>query len=284
MKGIILSSSYGRYKVLGEDGATFELTPRGIFRKDKKTLVVGDKVIFSLDTKTIDEVLTRDNFSKRPLIANIDYLAIVSSVKKPDFSFELIFKFLTYANSIGVKPIIIITKSDYLDENMADSIKKELDLLKIKYFFTNKYDPNSIEELKTFLKDNTTCFMGQSGVGKSSLLNLIDENFNRNIGEYSEALGRGKHETKETILLPYENGFIADSPGFSSLILDLSEDELANKFIGFDAYSCRFNDCHHINAIDCGVIDAYKEGKISSRAYECYLKLMDEALQLKRGR
>ncbi len=283
MKGLIISNSYGKYKVIS-DNQIFELTPRGIFRKSKETLIVGDIVEFSLDSMTIDKIYPRINYSKRPLIANIDYLAIVSSVARPDFSFELIFKFITYANTVGIKAIVVISKSDLLDNDLKEKIIKELNLLDIKYFFTNKYDVSSIEELKEFLKDKKTCFMGQSGVGKSSLLNLLDSSYARNIGEYSEALGRGKHETKEVVLLPFFDGFVGDSPGFSSLILDLEPQELAKKYLNFASYECRFNDCLHTNNVDCGVLSGRDEGKISDEEYSCYLKLLKEALELKRGK
>ena len=120
--------------------------------------------------------------------------------------------------------------------------------------------------------------MGQSGVGKSSLLNAIDPNFTREIGEYSEALGRGKHKTKEVVLLPYLNGYIADTPGFSSLELNLSKLEIAHYFPGFkDLYlSCFYSNCLHLNEKECKVTEAVKEGNIPSIAYESYIKLLSE--------
>ena len=137
-----------------------------------------------------------------------------------------------------------------------------------------------LEEVKKLFVNKISVLVGQSGVGKSSLLNAIDEDYQRSIGEYSKALGRGKHETKETVLLPYEGGYIADTPGFSSLDLELYKEDLAIYFPCFDKLytDCYFSNCLHISEKKCLVKEKIESGEIPQIAYECYLKLSNEAI------
>ena len=143
---------------------------------------------------------------------------------------------------------------------------------------TSSKKQEGIEEVKNLFNEKISVLVGQSGVGKSSLLNAIDPNYTREIGEYSEALGRGKHQTKEVVLLPYMNGYIADTPGFSSLDLNLTKLEIAHYFPGFrELYlNCFYSNCLHQNEKECRVKDAVKEGIIPSIAYESYIKLLSE--------
>ena len=147
------------------------------------------------------------------------------------------------------------------------------------YFISNK-TREGIEEVKALFKDEVSCIMGQTGVGKSSLINAIDPNYEREIGEYSMALGRGKHQTKEVILLPYQGGYIADTPGFSSLELDLYKEDLAAFYPGFNTVynKCYFANCLHLSENRCVVKEKVNAGEISSLAYDCYKKLSEEAI------
>ena len=152
--------------------------------------------------------------------------------------------------------------------------------MNIELFIISNKTKEGLEDIKHLFRDEITCLIGQTGVGKSSLINSIDPEFNRNIGEYSLALGRGKHETKEVVLLPYEGGYIADTPGFSSLDLELFKEDLAAFFPGFTSLytECYFSNCLHISEKKCKVKEAIESGDIPQIAYECYLKLSSEAI------
>ena len=152
--------------------------------------------------------------------------------------------------------------------------------MNIDVYCINNKTREGVEEIQSLFDGHVTCFIGQTGVGKSSLANAIDPNYERNVGEYSKALGRGKHQTKEVILLPYANGLIADTPGFSSLELDLYKEDLAIYFPGFhERYTnCYFSNCLHLSESKCEIKKAMEEGKISPIAYECYKKLSEEAI------
>lgn len=277
MEGIIVAIKYGIYTV-EVDGTFYQTSPRGIFRKDKIKPVVGDKVLLEEEHFLITDVLTRKSYLKRPCIANIDQMLLVFSLNEPAFSFFLACKYLTFANYSGVKAKIILTKSDIGDKKDEQNIINTFAKIGIETYVVSNKTLEGIETIRDILKGKISCFVGQSGVGKSSLLNSIDENFTRDIGEYSTALGRGKHQTKEVILFPYESGYIADTPGFSSLELDIKPEDLAKFFPGFDkyAYNCYFSNCMHISESKCEVKKAVENNEIPTIIYETYLKLLEE--------
>ena len=230
---------------------------------------------------TIEVVYPRSSALKRPLIANISQMILVFSLKEPDFSYLLAFKYLTYANMNNIRAKIIITKIDKEhDQKQIDEIKEVFNSVNIETYFISNKTREGIEEVKALFKDEVSCIMGQTGVGKSSLINAIDPNYEREIGEYSMALGRGKHQTKEVILLPYQGGYIADTPGFSSLELDLYKEDLAAFYPGFNTLynKCYFANCLHLSENRCVVKEKVNAGEISSLAYDCYKKLSEEAI------
>ena len=278
MKGIVKEKTYGKYKVLSLDNnLDYLLTIRGTLKREKN-IFAGDYVLFDERNLTIEDVLDRNNFLIRPAIANLDYLIIVSSITQPLFSYDLIFKYLTYANSRAIKPVIVISKIDLVDKGVLDEIIEVFKTYDIQTYFISSKTKEGIEEIKNLLKGKISAFMGQSGVGKSSLLNCLDASFKREEGEYSYALGRGKHQTKETILFPFNEGFVADTPGFSSLELNLKKDEIAKFFPSFDRFypDCEFFDCLHIRERNCKVKDALNNNVIHKIGYESYLKLIQD--------
>ena len=280
MEGRIIGLNCGFYSVLA-DGILFKVMARGAFRNKSIKPVVGDKVELDETYFIINSVYPRNTYLKRPVIANLSQMLIVSSLVEPEFSYLLAFKYLTYANLHGIKAKIVLTKSDkYEDKDKIKEIKDVFSKLDIEVFVISNKTKEGLEEIRNLFKNEITCLIGQTGVGKSSLINSIDPEFNRNVGEYSEALGRGKHETKEVILLPYEGGFIADTPGFSSLDLELYKEEIAQYFPGFSTRftECYFSNCLHISEKKCKVKEALEAGEIPSIAYEAYLKLSNEAI------
>lgn len=286
MEGIVVGLRCGVYSVLSE-GVIFRLPARGLFRNKGVKPVVGDKVLINDDYSMIIDVFERTSFLKRPTIANLDQILLVFSLKEPEFSYHLAFKYLTYANMNNIKAKIILTKLDKTkDLEEIKNIKNVFNKLGYEVFVVSNKTKEGLEEVRHIFKNKISCLVGQSGVGKSSLLNAIDPEYDRSIGEYSKALGRGKHETKETILLPYEGGFIADTPGFSSLDLELFKEDLAQFFPSFDKYylDCYFSNCLHISEPKCLVKQALENGDIPQIAYDAYLKLSSEAIyKSKRG-
>ena len=280
MKGLIVALSCGVYSV-SHDGVIYNLTARGVFRNQGIKPVVGDQVEFDEENLVIETVYPRDSFLKRPPIANISQMILVFSLKEPEFSYLLAFKYLTYANMNNIKAKLVLTKIDKdIDQDLIKQIKEVFSSVEVETYFVSNKTKEGLEEVKGLFTNEVSCVMGQTGVGKSSLINAIDPNYEREIGEYSFVLGRGKHRTKEVVLLPYQGGYIADTPGFSSLDLNLFKEDLAAFFPAFNHLynKCYYTDCLHISESKCAVKDAINEGKISLKAYECYQKLLDDAI------
>ena len=275
MLGTVISKKYSMYSVIS-NGVIYNCSIRGTL-KFKGRVYVGDEVYFTDTNYIIEDVIDRHSLLKRPEISNIDQIVLVFSLVEPDFSYFLAFKYLTYANYNQIPAVIVLSKSDK-DDKQVNEIKDVFNKLNIPVYVTSSKTKDGIDEVKSLLKDKKSVLVGQSGVGKSSLLNAIDFDYAREVGEYSEALGRGKHQTKEVVLLPFGNGFIADTPGFSSLDLELTKLEIAHYFPGFtDRYlSCFYSNCLHQKEKDCKILLAVKEGNIPSIAYENYLKLLAE--------
>ena len=278
MEGKILSTVGGIYKVYS-NGKTFSLFSRGSIKHKSFSLCAGDNIIFNEKEGVIEKALDRKNSLIRPRSANVDLMVITMSVVEPELSPELVYKFLTYANLNGIPAAVLFTKLDRLnDTSKVDVLRSDLDKLGYKTFLLSRGNTQNIEELQQFFAGKTTIFMGQTGVGKSSAINLIDPSFNRKIGEYSEALGRGKHQTKEVILLPFRDGFIGDTPGFSSLELDLFKEDLAQYFPGYEKYyvECYFSNCLHQNEKECKIKEEIEKGNLSKEGYDVYIKLLNQ--------
>lgn len=280
MEGRIVGLNCGFYSVLA-DGIIFKVKAKGTFRYKNKKPVVGDLVELDDVYYVVNSIKERSSYLKRPVIANLSQMLIVSSLIEPEFSYLLIFKYLTYANMNNIKAKIILTKSDkYFDNDKLNEILETFKKINIETFVVSNKSGEGLDQIRKIFKNEVSCLIGQSGVGKSSLINAINPDFQRNIGEYSIALGRGKHETKEVILLPYEGGFIADTPGFSSLDLELYKEDLAQYFPGFTSLylDCYFSNCLHLSENRCAIKKALEEGQIPQIAYDCYLKLSNEAI------
>ena len=280
MKGRIVSLSCGVYSI-EVDGVIYNAPARGLFRNKGVKPTVGDIVEMSDDYLVISKVYDRVNFLKRPPISNVTQMLIIESLKEPEFSYLLAFKYLTYANMNGINAKIILTKSDKEDDkNLIKEIVEVFKQIDIEVYVVSNKTLEGLEEVRNLFKNQVTCLIGQSGVGKSSLINAIDKDFERRVGDYSYALGRGKHQTKEVILLPYEGGYIADTPGFSSLELELYKEDLAQFYPGFNENytNCYYSNCLHISEPKCVIKDLLNSGKYPKIAYDCYLKLSEESI------
>lgn len=277
MNGKILSTVGGVYVVYA-NGINYRLFSKGIFRFKKQKLLVGDNVIFNDEEMIIEAIDERSNELIRPKVANVDLLLVTMSVVEPELSIELLYKFLTYANMNSIKASVIFTKVDKLNDfKKLDATKKDLEKLGYEVYYLSKEKDAELDRLINDINGKSVIFMGQTGVGKSSAINHIDPNFDRKIGEYSVALGRGKHQTKEVILLPHENGFIGDTPGFSSLDLNIFKEDLAQYFPGYDKYytQCYFSNCLHQNEKQCKIKEEILNGNLSKEGYEAYIKLLN---------
>lgn len=245
---------------------------RGLFRMHKELPLVGDRVIIDLNKKVIIKILPRKNQIKRPEVANITQGLVVASLKEPNLDTNLIDKILVELEYNNIKPIICFTKKDLLTEEEWMTIKEILDYYQTLY---SVYYNNQIEQLKKIFKNETTVFVGQTGSGKSSLLNKLDSNLQLKTGEISIALGRGKHTTRHAEIIEILGGMLLDTPGFSALeFSDMMQYEIRDAFIEFSKYPCPFRDCMHIKEEECCVKKAVKEGKISDFRYHNYLDIV----------
>ena len=258
------------------DNELYVCKARGKFRKLNITPLVGDDVVIDKDNNYILEVLERKNELNRPSISNIDQVVIVTSVKIPDYSSNLLDKLLTIIEYNNIKPIICFTKLDLINKEELKEIQIIMDYYrKIGYEVYSNTDNN----LKNIFKDKITVFAGQSGAGKSSLLNRLDNTLNLEIGEVSIALGRGRHTTRHTELIEVLGGLIADTPGFSQIdFRGMKRSDIRDNFIEFNEYreSCEYKDCMHINELKCSIKEKIEDGTIMKSRYENYLKFVEK--------
>lgn len=272
MEGKIIRIISNLYTVTS-NGITYDCRARGKFRNDKLTPLVGDIVDFDEKNKYILKIHTRKNNLDRPMIANIDSALIITSVKKPDLSLNLLDKQLTLCLANKIEPIIVFTKLDLLNNKelkYINSIIKYYNKIGIKVT-TNK----NLFKLKKLIKNKTLVLTGQTGAGKSSLLNKLDKNLNLATNEISEALGRGKHTTRHVELFKYKTSFIADTPGFSSLdINNLTKEQIKETFIEFNKINCPYKDCNHTNEKECLVKEAVNKKIIMKSRYENYINFV----------
>lgn len=273
MIGRIVKLISNDYTVKTDDLKLYTCKARGKFRNDRIKPLVGDIVEFDSKNNYIMKILNRKNELVRPPISNIDQAFIITSVKDPDFSSNLLDKLLVVIQFNNIKPIICFTKLDLLDD--LEEINKIMDYYKnIGYTVLKNTDLN---EIKKLFENKITIFTGQSGAGKSTLLNKIDSNLNIKTDQISYALGRGKHTTRHVELLNICGGLVADTPGFSSLDLnEMTNLDIKDNFIEFDNYNdlCKYRDCMHDKEDECGVKDAVKSKKIMKSRYDNYLKFI----------
>jgi len=291
INGKIIKGIGGFYYVDTEKGL-YECRARGIFRKNKITPLVGDRVSISVVDEenkkgVVEEIEKRDTELVRPPIANVDKALIVFAIKNPAPNLSLLDRFIVLAEKENLEIVIVFTKVDLdADGELLAELKSIYEVSGYKVIpVSNKLKLN-IDKIKEELKENTVVFAGPSGVGKSSLLNEVDKNFELKTGEVSDKIKRGKHTTRHAELLKLEcGGMVADTPGFSSLTLDdIDESELKEYFIEFDKYDdCRFGSrCIHENEPSCAVKEAVENGEISKKRYESYIQLLNEIRSGKR--
>lgn len=280
-EGIIIKGIVGFYYVRTENGV-YECKPRGLFRKDSITPLVGDRVCISIiDEKnkvgSIDKILPRTNELVRPSVANINQISIVFSIKSPLPDFMLLDKLLVTAHQKGIEIIILINKIDLDEAEDYKEIEKCYKNVGYKIICLSSLDGIGLEQLEKVLQDKITVFAGQSGVGKSTILNKIMDSYVMEIGDISSRTERGKHTTRHAELVELKTGgFIVDTPGFSSFdISDINFEELKIYYPEFILYAnqCKFNGCFHVNEPNCAVKDALELDEIDVGRYDRYVEL-----------
>ncbi len=286
IQGRIIKGIGGFYYINSSD-TVYECRARGRFRKEGITPLVGDIVQCNIDvvsnTGLICGILPRSNSLIRPPVANVTKIAIVFSVTNPKPNLLTVDKLITSAMYAGIKPIICINKTDLRDGSEYHKIYSSAGFDTIVLSAETK---ENVDVLTEKLTGEITVFAGNSGVGKSSLLNCILKNADLKTGEVSDKVERGRHTTRHCELIPLDNknGYIIDTPGFSSFtVSDIDEKTLHTLYPEFSPYtdSCRFQDCSHTVEKGCRVLEALKDGKISKSRHESYIAQYKEILENK---
>nr|MBP3259237.1 ribosome small subunit-dependent GTPase A [Bacilli bacterium] len=277
MEGKIVKIVSNDFTVLC-DGKYHVCKARGKFRNIGVTPIVGDNVTINVQDKIIEDVHERKNSLIRPYVSNVDQVFVVTSTKHPDIDLNLLDKLLVMIEFNNIKPIICLTKMDLLNSEEADYI----DDIKTYYEsigYTVLYN-TKLDMIKSLFKDKVTVFAGQSGVGKSTLLNKLNVDLDLETNEISEALGRGKHTTRHVELIDMLGGLVADTPGFSSLDLkDMTAADIRDNFIEFNLYrdNCKYADCmHNKEDINSCMVKQEVGKKILKSRYENYLKFIEK--------
>lgn len=290
INGTIMKGIGGFYYVkcsTSED--VYACRARGKFRKEGLVPVVGDKVEIDVTDAQkkegyVTRIFPRTNAFFRPPVSNIDLLLVTFAAKDPEPALDLIDKLTVTAISQGVSCAICINKTD-LDRKTAEEIAAEYRLAGFPVLICSALDGEGIDDLKSLLKDKITALAGSSGVGKSSLLNAMGEDFVLETGSVSEKIKRGKHTTRHTELFPLSfGGFVFDTPGFGSFEVEKRKaSDLASLFpeIAANAGECRFPGCSHISEPDCSVKEALEKGKIGKNRYASYCALYETLKDIK---
>jgi len=281
-KGTIVRVVGGLFYVLS-DSIKYKCTASGRLRDFKIIPIAGDHVYFEKTNDKegyIKEVLERKNRLIRPPVANVDQVIVVVSLKQPEFSSMLLDKYLVQILDNEIEPIIYLSKKDLVDDlSQYEKIMKYYQDAGFKVYFVNSLDIRNKEIFEEILTSKISVLTGQSGGGKSTFINGLGIGFDIKTGEYSKALGRGRHTTREVEFLDVYGGLLADTPGFSSLDLDVDEIRLSQIYPCFKEYAldCKFRGClHKKNSSGCKVREAVNQDLIAEETYGNYLKILEE--------
>jgi len=305
LPGVIVKALSGYYYVQPKDdrssSSTVQCRARGVFKKKGLSPLVGDDVYYVLTENgegTVVELLPRSTELIRPPVANVDLAVLVFSVVEPSLNLQLLDKFLVHIEHAGIKPLLCLSKQDFASasqteqqelqqeaQNSMQQVEQIYGKLGYEIYSTSSRDHQGIEDLHERLKGHVSVFAGQSGVGKSSLLNALVPGLELETNIISNKLGRGKHTTRHVELIDIGGGFVADTPGFSQLdFAELGISDLAFGFVEMRELSpdCKFRGCMHVQEPGCAVIAAVEEGKIASARYEHYMAFLNELKEQKR--
>ena len=290
MQGKIIKGIAGFYYVHVAGSGVYECKAKGAFRKQKIKPLVGDNVEINVisqeeHTGNVIDILPRKNELIRPAVANVDQAVVIFAAAKPNPNFNLLDRFLIMMEYQHIPAVICFNKTDLIDETEMENLIRAYKTSGYRVLFTSAKEQDGVEKIRQILKGKTSTVAGPSGVGKSSLINLLAPQAEMETGAISEKIERGRHTTRhaQVIPVPMEDGsedtYIIDTPGFSSLSVEFYEKEtLGTLFPEFQQYEpyCRFRGCSHISEPDCGVKEALAEGKISKIRYNDYVEIYQE--------
>ena len=284
LEGKIIKGIAGFYYVDAADGNLYECKAKGVFRKEKIKPIIGDNVVIDVIDEAefsgnIVDVKPRKNKLIRPEVANIDIALLVCALKNPDPNFLMLDKLLLHFKKQDIPVIMCFNKEDIADEELIKKAVKTYENSGAKVIITSADKNHGIDELKDLLVGKITSIAGPSGVGKSSIINLLQSNVKMETGIISKKLNRGKHTTRHSEIIRIDKDtFIIDTPGFTSIdVFDIEYDELAQYYDEFHEYSqCYFTPCSHTHEPKCGVKDAVADGSICEVRYSNYKKIYEE--------
>lgn len=292
MKGKIIRGIGGFYYVQAEDGEVYECRAKGIFRKEKIKPLPGDNVEISIvqdeekPAGNVDVILPRKNVLIRPAAANVDQALVIFAAASPKPNLNLLDRFLISMEQQEIPVVICFNKTDLSTEQELNELKESYSGSGCRVCLLSAAKQEGIDEINQLLDGKTTIVAGPSGVGKSSLTNLLQPNVKMEVGEVSRKIERGRHTTRHTELICLrKDTYFLDTPGFSSLYLQgIAYEDLWRYFPEFVPYEpyCRFQGCLHLSEPDCAVKEALSEGKISRSRYENYTLLAEELKHAKK--
>ncbi|MGL4875675.1 MAG: ribosome small subunit-dependent GTPase A [Clostridium sp.] len=282
MEGKILKGIGGFYYIRTEDGI-IECKARGNFRYKGLKPMVGDEVLIAVEKGKgrIEKIYERTSELIRPTVSNVNLAFVVFAVKNPDLNFDLLNRFLVLCESNNIKAIVCLNKVDLVSEEEKNELKEKINEIGYEVLFIRAKEGLGLESLREEIKGNITVLCGPSGAGKSTLINKLTEREHMETGEVSEKLGSGKHTTRHSELIEVEDGYIVDTPGFSTLdITFINKENLKEYFPDFYEYnnSCKYRGCIHYKEPNCAVKEAVEEGKINKFRYEFYIRTLEEIL------
>lgn len=288
MKGKIIKGIGGFYYVKTENGL-IECKARGKFRHKDIVPMVGDNVEIEVDRGTgiIEDIFERSSELMRPTVANVTIAFVVFAIKNPDINFDLLNRFLILCEHNNMEAIVCLNKVDLVTEEEREEVKKKINDIGYEVLYINAKKGEGIELLKERLEDNITVLCGPSGAGKSTLINTLLSKEHMETGIVSKKIGRGKHTTRHSELIEVGEGYLVDTPGFSSLeITFMEEEDLRYCFPEFEEYNseCKYRGCLHNKEPQCAVKNALKEGKVNEFRYKFYIRTLEEIIDRRKNK
>ena len=282
MEGIIIKGIGGFYYIKTDEGI-IECKARGKFRYNSLKPMVGDRVTIKVENGkgVIEDIHERSSELIRPTVANVTQAFVVFAIKNPDINLDLLNRFLTLCEYNDIHAVVCLNKEDLCTEEEKENLKELINDIGYEVLFINAKEGKGFDALKERLAHNITVLCGPSGAGKSTLLNSFIDREHMETGRVSEKIGRGKHTTRHSELIDVDNGYLVDTPGFTTLdVTFIDRDSLKYCFPEFNDYNnlCKFNGCNHYKEPKCAVKEAVEEGKINKLRYEFYIKTLEEII------
>ncbi|HAT4155663.1 ribosome small subunit-dependent GTPase A [Clostridium perfringens] len=282
MEGIIIKGIGGFYYIKTDEGI-IECKARGKFRYNSLKPMVGDRVTIKVENGkgVIEDIHERSSELIRPTVANVTQAFVVFAIKNPDINLDLLNRFLTLCEYNDIHAVVCLNKEDLCTEEEKENLKELINDIGYEVLFINAKEGKGFDALKERLEHNITVLCGPSGAGKSTLLNSFIDREHMETGSVSEKIGRGKHTTRHSELIDVDNGYLVDTPGFTTLdVTFIDRDSLKYCFPEFNDYNnlCKFNGCNHYKEPKCAVKEAVEECKINKLRYEFYIKTLEEII------